>query len=957
MYLYSKISRRRRLSRRIKPGLTTSLGCATLLTLGLILGLFGLTVGFARVVQDLPSLESLPVLLDPPDGLLLQPTLIYDRSGQNLLLNLDNPLAGERLYLSLQAGAGDYIPEAVVLAVLASSQPDFRSSPGFSLDGLFSGAQTTLAQHLVFNLLLQQEEPGLRRNLRERILAGQIVARFGRDKILEWYLNSAAFGPKVYGLEGAAYAYFNKPAAQLSLAEAALLAALAEMPQVDPTGQPDLLMKRQKAILEAMLTSGVISPDQAIEALSAQLSLQPAEAAPNLAPAFTRLALAQLAAALPAADPGRGGLRLITTLDFNLQYQADCTLQTQTAHLAGRGDPILNGPAGQTCQAARLLPTLELGSQKIEAAAGVILLDPETGQILALTSQPLDQIDAASSSGRPAGSLLTPLIYLTAFSRGFTPASLIWDVPGSGPSANPQQTLPAGSSAYYGPLRLRTALANDYFGPAAQLLAQLGRDSILRTADQLNLPVDASQFTSPLETGQLNLVQAAQFYALLANQGVSAGQQAGVASPGQPDPALQPSALLRVERADGQVLLDWSQAQKRPIISTQLAYLMNHILSDEAARWPSLGHPNSLEIGRVAAAKIGSTQAETDGWAFGYTPHWVVGVWLGSAQAPENNLLPKTAAAVWHALSQYLGQNLASEDWPTPPGITKLSVCDPSGMLPTAACPAIVSEVFLQGTEPTQADALYRPIQVNRDSGRLATVFTPPELVEDRVYLAVPPEAAEWARQVGLLIPPTLYDVVYNPAAIKENANFSQPELFSHVRGVVRFTGSAGRLVGSSGADFEFFRLQVGQGLNPQNWLQLGSDNRTPVRSGLLGEWDTSGLSGLYAVQLLVVYSDQRVERAITQITVDNQLPEISILSPAPDSQSAAGSLVLQAAASDNLEVARVDFFIDKKPVGSLDQGPFNLVWQASKGEHTLLVRAVDLAGNQSETQLTFRVK
>ena len=940
MYLYSKISRRRRLSRRTAPALKTGLGCTTILTLGLILGLFGLTIGFAQIVQDLPSLERLPVLLDPPKGLLLQATQIYDRSGQNLLFNLDNPLAGERSYLSLQAGPGDYIPEALIMATLAASQPNFHTSPGFSLDGLWSGAQTTLAQHLIFNLLLQHEEPGLRRNLRERILAGQVVAKFGRDRVLEWYLNSAAFGPRVYGVEGAAYAYFNKPAAQLSLAEAALLAALAEMPQVDPTGLPSLLMERQKAILEQMLTSGVISPEEARQALSAQLNIQPAEAAQNLAPAVTRLALAQLAASLPEIDPALGGLRIITTLDINVQYQAECTLHSEIAHLAGEAD-LAAQTAGRVCEADRLLPTLELSGQKISSGGGVIVLDPQTGQILALASQPTNQIEAAAEPGRPAGSLLTPLIYLAAFSRGFTPASLIWDVPGLSP-------VNSGSKDYFGPLRLRTALANDYLGPAAQLLTQLGRDSILRTADQLGLPVGAIQFNSPMETGKLSIVQAAQFYALLANQGVAAGQQ----TTGPANRGLQPSAILRVERSDGQVLLDWSKPQKRPIISTQLAYLMNHILSDEAARWPSQGHPNSLEIGRVSAAKLGSTQAGTDGWAFGYTPRWVVGAWFGAAEDPQKNLLTKSAAAVWHALSQYLGQNQSSEDWPTPPGISKLSVCDPSGMLPTPTCPAVVSEVFLQGTEPTQADTLYRPVQVNRDSGRLATVFTPPELIEDRVYMIVIPEATEWARQVGLLIPPTLYDVVYSPPKVNENAQLSQPELFAHVRGTVRFTGSAG------GADFKFFRIQVGQGLNPQTWLQLGKDTSTPVRNGSLGEWNTNGLSGLYAVQLLVVYNDQRVERAITQLTIDNQLPEISIVSPLTGSEVQAGSsLVLEAIATDNLVLARVDFFIDNKPVGSLIQGPFNLAWGAKKGQHTLVVQAVDLAGNQSEAVTTFTVK
>ncbi len=946
MVALSKISRRRRLSRRGSPGVQAGMGCAAFFTLGLVAVLFALTYGFASVVQGLPSIESLPVLLDPPNGLLLQPTRLYDRSGQTLLLSLDNPLGGPRTYLNLDANQIDYIPDVLAQATLAASQPDFRASPGYALSGLLADTHPTLAQRLVFDLLLRNEAPGLRRSLRERFLAGQLTARFGRDKILEWFLNSSAYGPQVYGVMAAAQAYFDKPPEDLTLAEAALLAALAELPEVDPAGLPTLLVERQKAVLERMLENGQISPAQALEALTSELHIRPAQAADNLAPALTRLALAQLRASLPQVDAARGGLRLYTTLDFHLQQQAECTLQAELASLAGSAAPA-GSPA---CPAARLLPTLDLAPLGQAPAGGLILLDPANGQVLALASAPAAGMDASAAPGRPAGSLLTPLIYLTAFSRGFTPASLFWDVPGLSPANS-------GARDYFGPLRLRTALVNDDFGPAAQLLAQLGRDSVQRTAGQLGLPGGAGQFNSPLDTGSLSLLDAAQLYALFANQGLAAGQPAGGGqtaggqTPGGQTAALQPSALLRVERVDGQALLDWSKPNARPLISGQLAYLVNNVLSDEAARWPSLGHPNSLEIGRLAAAKLGQTASGEDGWALGYTPHWVAGAWLGSPEAPKNHLLTRAAAALWHAFSQYISQDQPSDGWSLPAGVSKLNVCDPSGMLPTAICPAIVSEVFLEGTQPTQADSLYRTFQVNHETGRLATVFTPPELIEDRVYLVAPPEAAQWAQQKGLPTPPNTYDVIYSPPA-NPGVQITQPELFAHVHGTVRFTGSAG------GADFQFFRLQVGQGLNPQTWLQLGEDTRSPVQDGALGTWDTRGLSGLYAVQLLVVHRDQRVERAVTQLTVDNQPPVVQVLSPGPQTSILAGSsLVLQASASDDLQLARVDFFIDKQLVGSLVQGPFNLAWQAQRGSHTLLVKAYDLAGNLSQSSAAFTVK
>jgi hypothetical protein len=182
-------------------------------------------------------------------------------------------------------------------------------------------------------------------------------------------------------------------------------------------------------------------------------------------------------------------------------------------------------------------------------------------------------------------------------------------------------------------------------------------------------------------------------------------------------------------------------------------------------------------------------------------------------------------------------------------------------MLPTQECPNLVSEVFLNGSEPIQADNLYREFGINRETGLLATVFTPPELVETRVFMLVPETARDWALSAGLEIPPTSYDAIQSPP-VKPFANIASPELFAEVSDVVKIIGTA------SGEDFDYYRVQIGKGLNPQKWIQLGGDVITPVESGVLAEWDTKGLSGLYAVQLLVVQTDQIVETAVIQVTV-----------------------------------------------------------------------------------------
>ena len=190
-----------------------------------------------------------------------------------------------------------------------------------------------------------------------------------------------------------------------------------------------------------------------------------------------------------------------------------------------------------------------------------------------------------------------------------------------------------------------------------------------------------------------------------------------------------------------------------------------------------------------------------------------------------------------------------------------MQVCDPSGLLPTKDCPNIVSDVFLSGNEPAQPDTLFRTYTVNRETGFLATVFTPPELVEDKVFMVVPPEAAGWAKTADIPVAPSSYDAI-QPPPVDPFVHISLPAIFSEVSGRVQFRGTA------TGADFDHYRVLVGKGLNPQSWIVVGPDLSTRVEDGLLATWDTSGLSGLYAVELQVVRTDLQIDTAITQLTV-----------------------------------------------------------------------------------------
>ena len=963
---------RRRYAARGGAG-RAGLGCGGAASLGLALLAILAALAYAGLTRDLPPVQTLEALLEPPDGALLQPSQVVDRHGV-LLATVQNRAAQGRVYLrfmppELRAeGDEGVLPESLMTATLAAGDPDFWAHPGFAIPGLHTVGRPTLAQRLASDLLLADEGASLRRELRVRLLAAQITAHYGRVKVLEWYLNSAYYGHLAYGADAAARLYFGKPAAQLDLAEAAALAAVSEAPNLNPFDAPQEALARQKAVIQAMLRYRMISPQEGIDAARERLAFRPAVAdewaydAAGLGEyaAFWELVLQQLESDIPRRRLERGGLRVVTTLDGDLQAQAVCMLRIQQGRLGGEASA-----AGADCPAGRLLPTLpgQAALTALATQAEVVVLDPLSGEALALVgASPLD-LAGSILPAHPAGSLSTSFVYLTAFARGFGPASLVWDIPaGEGQSA----------AEYHGPLRLRIAQANDYLNPAQTVLALVGAENVWRTARQLGaLPADAVQpaGAAPVDAllGDVHLLAISQAFGALANQGVLVGRGADGGPANIPRqhaagqlPALQPIAVLRVEEmGSGRIRLERSPAQTRPILTAQLAYLMSDVLSDEPARWPSLGHPNPLEIGRPAAARLAS--APGGAWAIGYTPQRVAGVWLGSNEAAVGSneaavggeLLAQAAAGLWHALMQYAARDLPSQEWSVPAGISRMKVCDPSGMLPTRYCPNLVEEVFADGSEPLYTDTLYQAAAVNRQTQRLATVFTPPDLVEQRVFFIAPPAAQAWAGQAGLDAPPLEYDTIPLDAPAWADALMVERGMFAVLRGKVSIRGRAG------GEGFSFYRLQAGAGMYPQRWLQIGGEGHTPLKNGLLAVWDTSGLNGLYAVQLLVVRADKSLRRTTLLVTLDNTPPAVEIQYPSNAAEIGLerGRIIFQVSAQDGLGLKEVVFYLDDARLANFTQPPYAPGWKATSGAHTLRVVATDLAGNTSESSVEFTVK
>jgi membrane peptidoglycan carboxypeptidase len=785
---------------------------------------------YVSLTRDLPSVQILPALLSPPGGLLLQPTRITDRTGENDLFTFA-PDDSPRRYIPLGDSNPQFLPKSLADAVIARSDPRFWSHAGYDLTTITNyQLHPTLAQRLVFDLLLFDEPPSLRRALRERLLAAQVTAEFGRTQVLEWYLNSANFGRNAFGAETAAQLYFGKSAALLTTAESAILAAVSDSPSLNPHDAPQTALERGEETIRRMSALGFLSDQGADNALGESPFFQtPPPTPPGPAPAFVNLLLAQLDTQFPRERIERGGLTVVSTLDYEVQKGASCVTAFYAARLAGLPDPLLD------CDSLRYLSALPPSIVAADSSASAVITDPKTGRVLAVVGETFQAQETPLVGGHRPGSALDAFVYLTGFTRGLSPASLIWDIPGRTEVQN-------FDGVSHGPLRLRVALANDYPAPAAQVLAQMGAENVTKIAGSFGVS----------RGEDLSLMRAAGAYGVFAQNGVYFGQNL--------NEAFMPVTILRVEGNDGSVWLDWSAPQAKPVVTPGLAYLMNHSLSDETARAGALRDSNILNVGRPAAVKLGQTEDGLDTWAIGYSPLRVVAVWTGARQSSPIPGGPRGVAVLWNALMQVASQDVPPEDWSLPAEVSVVNVCDPSGMLPTSECPNLVSEVFLNGNEPIQPDNMYRKFAINRETNLLATVFTLPQLIEERVYLVVPPEARSWAESAGLAIPPANYDVIQAPP-FDPDVNILSPELFSEVNGKVIITGTA------AGTDFVSYRILVGQGLNPQEWIQVAEGTES-VTNGPLAEWDTSELSGLYAVQLQVVRSDQRVDTAIIQVTV-----------------------------------------------------------------------------------------
>ncbi|MFC2036750.1 penicillin-binding protein [Chloroflexota bacterium] len=892
---------------------------------GTIVGVYG------NYAKDLPDPNEIVTAQEK-----FETTKIYDRTGQVLLIEIIDPRRGDRTLLPLEQ-----IPEDFRNATIALEDKTFHSNIGIDPAGITrafllnlqgKGVQggSSITVQLVKNILIPEEERyqiSYGRKIKEAILAMEISRLYSKEQILEWYLNTNYYGNWAIGIEAASQVYFGKHAQEMSLAESAMLAPIVQYPAMNPIDNPDEAKKRQKIALDRLVEEGYITQTQADAAFAEKLQIYTSmlKRYDIVAPHFAMYVRKQLEDQFGTNLLYRGGLKVYTTVDLEVTRIAEEEARNQVANLQEQEKDVSN--------------------------AAVVVVRARTGEILAMVgsidywNEEIDGNVNVALAPRQPGSSFKPFNYVTAFHQGHTAAEMVMDVRTCFDDyPNPPYCPEDYDRKYHGPQSFRTALARSYNIPAVKVLDLAGVGNVIRTAhalgiNTLNEDLDYYGLSLTLGGGEVWLLDMAYAFSVFANGGTMMGQPTKLSRPGHRQ--LDPVSILRVEDPEGNVLWQYSQPEARNVVladgrelSPQEAYLLTNVLSDNGARTAAFGSNSALRLKRPAAAKTGTTTDHKDVWTIGYTPQIVTGVWVGNNDNTpmEGVTSSRGAGPVWHNVMERIydeghAERLLGEvvdKFPRPPGFTSVEVCATSGLLPTEHCPKTAA-LFIEGTEPTEYCNVHRVERVNRETGKLATACTPPELVEDRVYEVYPPEAADWVREQVIPQPPTQRDEIYGCSPEGGEVVILDPALGGHVTGVVPIRGNA------RSGEFNFYRLEFGEGLNPSAWSQIGGDHYNQVDNNVLEFWDGRGLQdGLYTLKLSVVEHSQNVKRATIYVTVDNQSPEAVVSYPWPErvyQMEADEWANLTADVSDNVQIDKVEFYLDDELLGFSVVEPYSFKW------------------------------
>ncbi|MBU4314953.1 PBP1A family penicillin-binding protein [Patescibacteria group bacterium] len=630
---------------------------------------------FAWVSKDLPDPNSLTIRE------VAQSTKIYDRTGEHLLYEI----AGDekRTLVTL-----DQIPEYAVWATITAEDRGFYEHSGIDYKGILraifvdiitlsrSQGASTITQQLVKNAILSNEKT-FTRKFKEIILSLALERRYTKDEIMQMYLNEIPYGSRNYGIEAASRAYFGISAEDLSLAQAATLAAL---PQATTyyLNNPEDLKNRRDWILGDMAELGYITQDEADAAKEYDTSII-AISDDLIAPHFVLWIKQQLEEEYGQLVVEQSGLTVISTLDFEMQQSA------QTA--------VVNNRDARAEQ---------YGFDN----SGLVAIDPNNGQIMAMVgsvdyfNDDIDgQVNVTMQPLQP-GSSIKPMIYAAGFEAGYTPNTILWDTK----TEFGTETGPYSPNNYdmkeHGPLTVRNALQGSLNITAVKMLYLVGLNKTADFVKKMGYTTlaDTSRYGLSIVLGgaEVKLIEHVSAYGVFATEGVYHA----------------PVSILKVEDSDGEVLQEWKEEAGEKVLEQNIARMISDVLSDNVARTPFFGANSYLTLGsRPVAAKTGTTNDYKDAFVVGYTPQLVAGVWTGNTNGTAMNRGAggsTVAAPIWNEFMKSALTDMPVEYFNAPE-------------IPITGIPV------LDGQMPSQE------VTIDKASGKLATDLTPESYRETKI--------------------------------------------------------------------------------------------------------------------------------------------------------------------------------------------------------------------------------
>lgn len=634
-----------------------------------------------------------------------QSTKIYDRTGTVLLYDIHQ---GERRTVVPFNEISQYLKNATV----AIEDPGFYQHGAIKITSIirsvfadiisrsFSQGGSTITQQVIKNSVLTNEKT-ISRKLKEWVLSLELEKTMSKDDILSIYLNENPYGGNVYGVEEASEMFFGTSSANVTLAEAAYIAAIANAPTFySPYGQnKDKLDARKNLVLQKMLDNKLITENQYNKAVAEKVQFQAPSPTGILAPHFVEFIKQYLVNKYGEDAILQNGYKVITTLDYNLQSQAETIIKNY---------------------ASNTLPNFNASN------TAMVAIDPKTGDILAMVgskdyfSTTTDGQFNVALADRQPGSTFKPFIYATAFEKGYTPDTVLFDLPTEfQTTCNPQgqeidQNMVITSSTacympqdfdglYRGPVSLRTALDLSLNIPSIKLFYLAGQQDSLNTAKAMgitSLSDDPNQYglTLVIGGGEVSLLDMTSAYGVFADEGVR-------------NPY---TGILSIQDANGNIVEQYA-TNSQQILQPNIADIMNDVLSDNVAKIPEYGTSSVFTFpGREVAAKTGTTNDSKDAWTIGYTPDIVIGTWAGNNDNTpmHKNIAGLIVAPLWR---QLMNAALSST---TVNNFNKPDPIDPT------------LKPVLRGI--WQGDDTYF---IDKISGKLATDLTPPETKEE---VAVP---------------------------------------------------------------------------------------------------------------------------------------------------------------------------------------------------------------------------